>query len=172
MKIYLYSLDSFEFLGEGFAEPNPLEPGKFLVPANATITPPPERSFAEAVVFESGSWVIKPDFRGQEFFAKATGQKVKISAIGPLLDDLTSQTPLENSIWNEDSGIWELDQEKALASILMQRNSLLAASDWTQVSDCPLSTALKAAWAAYRQDLRDLPEICDIEALAWPIQPK
>ena len=36
----------------------------------------------------------------------------------------------------------------------MHRNRLLAASDWTQVADAPVD---KAAWAAYRQALRDFP---------------
>jgi hypothetical protein len=36
-----------------------------------------------------------------------------------------------------------------------ERNSLLAASDWTQLAD---ATVDKAAWAVYRQALRDIPE--------------
>jgi len=35
------------------------------------------------------------------------------------------------------------------------RNAQLAKSDWTQVADAPVD---KAAWATYRQALRDLPE--------------
>jgi len=35
------------------------------------------------------------------------------------------------------------------------RNAELAKSDWTQIAD---STADKLAWAAYRQELRDLPQ--------------
>lgn len=35
-----------------------------------------------------------------------------------------------------------------------QRDRLLAASDWTQTADAPVD---KAAWAAYRQALRDFP---------------
>jgi hypothetical protein len=34
------------------------------------------------------------------------------------------------------------------------RNRLLTQSDWTQLPDAPLD---KAAWATYRQELRDLP---------------
>jgi len=42
--------------------------------------------------------------------------------------------------------------------IRTNRNALLAQSDWTQLSDAPLTTEQKAAWAEYRQALRDLPE--------------
>lgn len=38
-------------------------------------------------------------------------------------------------------------------TIRTQRNSLLVASDWTQVADAP---ANKPAWATYRQALRDV----------------
>jgi hypothetical protein len=38
-----------------------------------------------------------------------------------------------------------------------QRDQLLAQSDWTQMADSPLTVEQKAAWAAYRQALRDLP---------------
>ena len=37
----------------------------------------------------------------------------------------------------------------------LERNNLLAVSDWTQVADNPISN--KAAWATYRQVLRDFP---------------
>lgn len=39
----------------------------------------------------------------------------------------------------------------------VQRNKALADSDWTQVDDAPISAESKAAWATYRQALRDFP---------------
>jgi len=36
----------------------------------------------------------------------------------------------------------------------LQRDRLLAESDWTQAADAPVD---KAAWATYRQALRDFP---------------
>ena len=39
-----------------------------------------------------------------------------------------------------------------------KRDRLLQASDWTQMSDSPLSDTKKAEWATYRQALRDLPQ--------------
>lgn len=37
------------------------------------------------------------------------------------------------------------------------RTHLLQQSDWTQVTDSPLTPAKKAEWATYRQQLRDMP---------------
>ena len=45
-------------------------------------------------------------------------------------------------------------KDSAMAQIRGQRNTLLAACDWTQIAD---STADKTAWATYRTALRDLP---------------
>ena len=49
----------------------------------------------------------------------------------------------------------ELESIVYSQSIRAQRNKLLKDSDWTQVSDAPVD---KAAWATYRQALRDITE--------------
>jgi hypothetical protein len=55
-------------------------------------------------------------------------------------------------------------------AIREQRNKLLAASDWTQVADAPVD---KAAWATYRQELRDISEQPGFPAtVVWPTQPE
>lgn len=45
--------------------------------------------------------------------------------------------------------------EYQLESMRRERNSLLAASDWTQFPDSPLSEDKKQEWNTYRQQLRD-----------------
>ena len=42
-------------------------------------------------------------------------------------------------------------------AVRSERNALLAASDWTQLSDSALSDSKKTEWATYRQALRDVP---------------
>ena len=44
------------------------------------------------------------------------------------------------------------------ATIRAQRNAQLTATDWTQMSDSPLSDEDKKAMAEYRQTLRDIPQ--------------
>jgi hypothetical protein len=49
------------------------------------------------------------------------------------------------------------------------RNEKLAASDWTQVADTPVD---QAAWAAYRQALRDITSQDDFPwTIEWPESP-
>jgi hypothetical protein len=45
------------------------------------------------------------------------------------------------------------DEAVAAAAVREQRNDKLKDSDWTQVADAPVD---QAAWAAYRQALRDI----------------
>lgn len=52
-------------------------------------------------------------------------------------------------------GLSETDDPEVLtARMRIHRDRLLAASDWTQTADAPVD---QAAWAAYRQALRDFP---------------
>lgn len=53
------------------------------------------------------------------------------------------------------------------------RNQRLAASDWTQGADSPLSDSKKAEWATYRQELRDYPSTASkvSELGDWPTEP-
>jgi hypothetical protein len=53
-----------------------------------------------------------------------------------------------------------------------QRDTLLGASDWTQLSGAPLDAAEVSAWAAYREVLRDIPQAqSDPYAITWPTPP-
>jgi hypothetical protein len=50
-----------------------------------------------------------------------------------------------------------------------ERDRLLAASDWTQVADAPVDAA---AWATYRQALRDVPQQAGFpDNITWPEAP-
>ncbi|CAB4142230.1 Phage tail assembly chaperone protein [uncultured Caudovirales phage] len=59
--------------------------------------------------------------------------------------------------------------EQKWEQIKLWRNAQLAASDWTQLPDAPVD---KAAWATYRQALRDLPVQGGIaDAAEFPVAP-
>jgi len=64
------------------------------------------------------------------------------------------------------------DQSTLWAALRLERDARLTAADWTQMPDSPLSDDAKAAWAAYRQALRDLPEVTSDPANPhWPVAP-
>jgi len=65
--------------------------------------------------------------------------------------------------------------DRAIAGLRSKRNALIASSDWTVLSDSPLSAELKTAWLKYRQDLRDITEgvntVAKVNAVVFPDKP-
>jgi hypothetical protein len=65
--------------------------------------------------------------------------------------------------------------DRAIAGLRQKRNSLIASSDWTVLSDSPLSAEIKTAWLEYRQDLRDITEgvntVAKVNAVVFPDKP-
>ena len=80
-------------------------------------------------------------------------------------------------MWTPDPNIIVTAEAKAAATLAAswtalrdQRDSLLAACDYTQLPDAP--EANKAAWATYRQALRDIPKrTTDPASPVWPVAP-
>ena len=61
----------------------------------------------------------------------------------------------------------ELNSSKA--KVRSQRDALLASTDWTQLTDAPVNSA---AWATYRQALRDIPNQAGFPVtVTWPKNP-
>lgn len=59
-----------------------------------------------------------------------------------------------------------------ITEAIYQRDSLLARSDWTQLSDCPLTVEQKQAWAEYRQFIRNVSEQKDFPSIIdWGTPP-
>lgn len=103
--------------------------------------------------------------------------------------DITNATIVEatlpdawtGAVWSYVEGVWTVcDQAgydmalqehvtKIAAQVRQERGVKLATSDWTQVADAPVD---KAAWATYRQALRDIATQVGFPlAIVWPTQP-
>ena len=80
-----------------------------------------------------------------------------------------SQRQAEETAWNNGAF------DRAIAGLRSKRNSLIASSDWTVLSDSQLSAELKTAWLEYRQDLRDITEgvntVAKVNAVVFPDKP-
>ena len=57
------------------------------------------------------------------------------------------------------------------SQIRMVRDRYLSLTDFTQISDVPLSSQVKAEFATFRQQLRDLPNASDPSTITWPSIP-
>ena len=62
-----------------------------------------------------------------------------------------------------------------LDSVRITRDKLLADCDWTHMSDVVFNAGVKAAWASYRQALRNVPAnnsgVTSMDNVVWPSPP-
>lgn len=87
----------------------------------------------------------------------------------PLSAQEIAQRQAEATAWEAGSF------DRALASLRQKRNSLLSSSDWTVLTDSPLTTTEKTASKTYRQALRDITEnlttVEQVNAVVFPDKP-
>lgn len=108
-----------------------------------------------------------------EYDRYLTAPERKIEVTREEFDQATSR-PNTRCRLNESGGIEFVSDseipEIALSVALAKRARLLSASDWTQLPDVPLTT--KAAWATYRQALRDITAQPGYPLdIVWPVSP-
>lgn len=85
--------------------------------------------------------------------------------LGPIFTDNEDATAAEQEAAYKAQK--DADQAKLVRD---DRNKRLTETDWTQVADAPVD---KAAWATYRQALRDIPSQAGFPwDIQWPTQPK
>jgi hypothetical protein len=90
--------------------------------------------------------------------------------LGPVFTLYTDQEGNTHTV-EEQRAAWmsQKDTEQG-NNIRTQRTQLLKDSDWTQVADAPVD---QAAWAAYRQALRDVPTQAGFPwDIQWPTKPE
>jgi hypothetical protein len=82
---------------------------------------------------------------------------------------------LVDGVWTQNYVVTDLDADASAAKVGAQwavvraeRNKLLAACDWTQLSD---ASADAAVWATYRQALRDITDQANPFNIVWPVKP-
>ena len=68
MNAYKYS-QTGEFVHEVLCQESPREPGKFLIPANATTVAPPEEQAGKARVWNGEEWGYRDDNRGKTMYS-------------------------------------------------------------------------------------------------------
>jgi len=82
---------------------------------------------------------------------------------------------LIDGVWTQNYIVSDLSADESAAKVGAQwnviraeRNKLLVESDWTQLPDAPVNAA---AWATYRQALRDVTTQANPFAIVWPESP-
>ena len=119
------------------------------------------------VCFE-GPQAVPTDVYGFSYLAgteQIEGKWYTKYAVGPVFTD-TPEATAAQQMADYKAG---RDAKHAVA-VRADRNQRLASSDWTQLADAPVD---KAAWAAYRQALRDITTQQGFPwNIQWPAQPE
>ena len=96
-----------------------------------------------------------------------------------ILEEQLPPSPNMYYSYNINSHQWEdtrTEQQKyneQCTIVIAKRNDLLYASDWTQIPNNPLTTEQQAAWATYRQELRDISKQSGYPFnVIWPTPPQ
>lgn len=86
------------------------------------------------------------------------------------IGDQFTQRVVNGEIVSKTSDVLEAQEvEEAWVELRNLRQLKLANSDWTQFPDTPANTE---DWAAYRQELRDVPNnVTDPRTVVWPTPP-
>ena len=92
--------------------------------------------------------------------------------------DKTQTKPTEDEVIAK---IAELEAAEPFRLLRIERNKLIAETDWTQLKDIDLDIIRERNWKNYRQALRDLPSIStpkldingelDMTSVTWPDKP-
>lgn len=114
---------------------------------------------------------VEPLGYGIYDFANApeTGRYEKAVEVAPVRNDYGIWRQTYAVVPMTDAEKQEVDAQKA-AAVRAERNWKLTACDWTQGKD--ISDAVSDAWAAYRQQLRDVPQQEGFPwSVEWPMPP-
>jgi hypothetical protein len=117
------------------------------------------------VVFEgpqaTGGTVYQ--FSMRQGVEQAQGKWYTKYVLGPIFTDG------ETTAAEQEAAYKAMKDAMHAANVRQQRNDKLKDSDWTQLADSPVD---KAAWAAYRQALRDITAQAGFPwTIDWPAQP-
>lgn len=89
--------------------------------------------------------------------------------IGPVYEDYTGQDGVFHSAAEQEAEYRAGIDAQQASNVRRLRDSELKGTDWTQIQDVPMD---QAAWAAYRQELRDIPNQDGFPwEIMWPVDP-
>lgn len=107
MNVYHYHPQTGEFKGIGLADPNPLMPDHWLIPAFSTTDPTPPFPSGYSCQRVGDSWILVEDHRDEVWFS-ADGERVQIEALGPVPEGAVTQTPRPSFEHRWENGAWTI----------------------------------------------------------------
>ncbi|QXI32777.1 tail fiber assembly protein [Pseudomonas promysalinigenes] len=175
-----------EFLCVSEADPSPLEPGIWLIPAHSYQIDPPvlKAGVAALINRDNNGWEIVPDHRGATVYTTDTGEPRQWLALGDLPEGYTLQAPsTEFDTWEGEQWVPDEAAIAEAARVVAYRKQALAtqysterigtlqdAVDLEMASEAEV--AALTAWKVYRVELSRMDITAKVPtADDWPISP-
>lgn len=117
LKVFNFLSGTREFIGPG----DMYIPPHTGLPANCTLTPPPDIPAGKVAVFDeqTSTWQLLEDHRGQTVYDIATGQSIYIADIGPLPENTVTTAPgSPHQKWTGKA--WVIDKVAEKATLIAQ----------------------------------------------------
>lgn len=187
MLVHQYDSLTGQYVSSRLADPDPVHPQGWLIPAFSTAVPLPARPRNTWPYFVDGQWVLKPDYRSIPLYSKATGEPTEITVVGVAPDDvgLTETAPPSDECKWEDGKGWVVDPSivaaKARTAAMATFDTLMANARMNNYGKAdaqaagllsPVDEAIFKAWAAYQWSLVRVVNAPDFPAtLDWPALP-
>lgn len=129
-------------------------------------------NFGGDVVFEgpqaSGGTVYQ--YSQRQGVEQINGKWYTKYILGPIFTDTTAEDGTVTTAAENEAAYKAMKDAEQAKSVRATRGEKLKETDWTQVADAPVD---KAAWATYRQALRDVTAQEGFPwAIIWPTQPE
>jgi len=112
-----------------------------------------------------------PPLEWEDMYALGVSRSAEVSCDGSLVT-VTPQPPRLVRQLLAELVAKPAPEGDRMAYLRHIRDRLASLTDWTQAADSPLTDEQRAAWATYRQFLRDLPAAYSGEGpIPWPAEP-
>jgi hypothetical protein len=186
MLIHQYDAETGQYLSSQLADSDPLNLGRWLVPAFSTADELPARTPLSWPFYLDGAWKLLPDYRGRMLYRQDTGEAAEILVAGttPAEHGLT-ETPRPSDEYTWRDGAWQVDP-----TVIAQRVRAAAMAEFdmrmtrARTMNVGKADALAAgllsieeayyfrAWSAYQLDLvRAIQAEGFPDAVSWPSDP-
>jgi hypothetical protein len=135
MDIYSYHPVTGDFLGATKADPNPIVPGDWLIPAFATATVPPVVAEGEVIIWNGEAWSVQ---------LQPPPLAVEPETPPPVLPPVEPPPPTDVSFWQFMMAAWKLNfitHAEALAAV---RQRIMPPAFVQAMADLPAEAKLEA----------------------------
>lgn len=107
------------YTGTAEADPSPLEPDVFLIPAGCVEVPPPAVPENKAAYWDGKAWQLVDFYQGLVVYSITSGEPLTVNGVGPVPAGYTVKQPGPDQIWK--NGGWVDDTAAILAKLNQQK---------------------------------------------------